>query len=336
MKICCIEYKEDKNSKEMELKEDRWKKEMHDAIGIRHIFDLCVKHRVPVVIHNGFLDILHIFKSFIEDLPNHPGEFRNRLHDHLPFIFDTKNMLHKIFVADNKKIQDMNDNNDNNDNNENNDTINDGDEEGDEEEDEEGDEEEDGEEIEINNNDNNNKDENNNNANKENQTKEIENNIKNENEVNDKIEMQVVINETIKDENENTQMEIEKEKISIKIKENIKVEKGDERLYNVNELQLRLNMLTHDKNFISNNNDILTNFSLGAAYDFLKNDICSVLDEEKKMKIDAIDINNLINLSFDKIPAIEVRSKLPTVSQHDNIDNNNSNNDNDNNKDKKK
>ena len=77
--------------------EEEWNESMSRKVGVRHVFDLLVEHRVPTVLHNGMLDAMHLYRSFIGPLPEDPCSFSKRLHNHFPFVLDTKYMMQLLF-----------------------------------------------------------------------------------------------------------------------------------------------------------------------------------------------------------------------------------------------
>lgn len=48
--------------------------------------------RVPLVVHNGLLDVLHLFDKFVGDLPQSPSIFGEVWVTQFPFTFDTRHM----------------------------------------------------------------------------------------------------------------------------------------------------------------------------------------------------------------------------------------------------
>jgi len=46
--------------------------------------------RVPLVVHNGLLDILHLYDKFVNDLPSSPDGFGSCWVSQFPFLFDTR------------------------------------------------------------------------------------------------------------------------------------------------------------------------------------------------------------------------------------------------------
>ncbi|CAE6914789.1 STE23 [Symbiodinium sp. CCMP2592] len=46
--------------------------------------------KVPVVLHNGLLDMLHLYDKFLGDLPGDPGSFGKAWVEHFPLLFDTR------------------------------------------------------------------------------------------------------------------------------------------------------------------------------------------------------------------------------------------------------
>jgi len=48
--------------------------------------------KVPLVVHNGLLDILHVYTNFIDNLPRDHHEFRKAWLAHFPLLFDTRHI----------------------------------------------------------------------------------------------------------------------------------------------------------------------------------------------------------------------------------------------------
>ncbi|EFA74567.1 hypothetical protein PPL_00067 [Heterostelium album PN500] len=67
----------------------------------RRIIDLLSKHQQPLVIHNGFYDLLFLFQSFIDDLPDQLNVFIAKLTKVFPKIYDTK-FLSEYKVTENR------------------------------------------------------------------------------------------------------------------------------------------------------------------------------------------------------------------------------------------
>ena len=77
--------------------EQEWNDQLVNSIGVRKIFDLIAKQRITVLLHNGFLDSMHLYRSFIGNLPRDPCKMTRRLHNKLPFICDTKFIMRHLF-----------------------------------------------------------------------------------------------------------------------------------------------------------------------------------------------------------------------------------------------
>jgi hypothetical protein len=63
------------------------------AVGVRHIFDAISDSRKPVIGHNCYLDLAHIFEKFKGPLPDSVNDFTNTVHEHFPCVVDTKRLL---------------------------------------------------------------------------------------------------------------------------------------------------------------------------------------------------------------------------------------------------
>ncbi|XP_049850795.1 poly(A)-specific ribonuclease PARN-like [Schistocerca gregaria] len=63
---------------------------LEQEIGFRHVIDLMVDSKKPIVGHNMFLDIAHIYHSFFEPLPEDPDEFAHSFHEKFPAVLDLK------------------------------------------------------------------------------------------------------------------------------------------------------------------------------------------------------------------------------------------------------
>ena len=63
------------------------------AAGVRHIFDAISDSQKPVIGHNCFLDLAHIFEKFHSPLPLRVEEFTKTVHEKFPCIVDTKLLL---------------------------------------------------------------------------------------------------------------------------------------------------------------------------------------------------------------------------------------------------
>ncbi|EFJ11857.1 hypothetical protein SELMODRAFT_446815 [Selaginella moellendorffii] len=71
----------------------RLENQIMDAVGFRQLIDTLVESKKPVVGHNCFLDIAHIYSKFFATLPLSCSEFCSSIHQHFPCIFDTKYLL---------------------------------------------------------------------------------------------------------------------------------------------------------------------------------------------------------------------------------------------------
>lgn len=84
-----------KISKESKIEHDRLakeakEKECFDAIGFRHVFNDMVAAKKPVVGHNLLFDLMFTLRWLDGPLADSYEGFRERIHDLIPFIYDTK------------------------------------------------------------------------------------------------------------------------------------------------------------------------------------------------------------------------------------------------------
>ena len=69
------------------------KPELIDEIGLRKIFDILVQSEKRVIVHNGLLDILYIYNTFFEPVPESHNNFKKKWTNLFPFLFDTKYII---------------------------------------------------------------------------------------------------------------------------------------------------------------------------------------------------------------------------------------------------
>eukprot|EP00331_Platyophrya_macrostoma_P019288 CAMPEP_0176462384 /NCGR_PEP_ID=MMETSP0127-20121128/35233_1 /TAXON_ID=938130 /ORGANISM="Platyophrya macrostoma, Strain WH" /LENGTH=532 /DNA_ID=CAMNT_0017854287 /DNA_START=24 /DNA_END=1622 /DNA_ORIENTATION=+ len=82
--------------KEYEEKQRKVKLDKLDAqIGFTRVLELLIQERKPLVGHNCYFDLLFIMHSFIENLPNRFVDFKKRLNNFFPTIYDTKHIAHR-------------------------------------------------------------------------------------------------------------------------------------------------------------------------------------------------------------------------------------------------
>ena len=70
--------------------------QFHEKIGFRRIFNLLTERKIPLIVHNGMLDILFTISAFQEDLPENYSDFKSLVHRLFPTIYDTRFMLERI------------------------------------------------------------------------------------------------------------------------------------------------------------------------------------------------------------------------------------------------
>lgn len=63
---------------------------MKSYVGFRHVIDLLVEARKPIIAHNCLHDLCKIYANFISPLPSSLSDFKRNLHSLFPLIVDTK------------------------------------------------------------------------------------------------------------------------------------------------------------------------------------------------------------------------------------------------------
>ncbi|ESQ29877.1 hypothetical protein EUTSA_v10011283mg [Eutrema salsugineum] len=86
----------DKENLMKEAKDERKRvaeRKIQSAIGFRQVIDLLSSEKKLIVGHNCFLDIAHVYSKFVGPLPSTAEKFVASIHDHFPYIVDTKILL---------------------------------------------------------------------------------------------------------------------------------------------------------------------------------------------------------------------------------------------------
>lgn len=63
---------------------------LDEQVGFRKVLDMLIALKKPIVGHNCFLDLCHVYQKFIEPLPESVIEFKEKMHMLFPTVFDTK------------------------------------------------------------------------------------------------------------------------------------------------------------------------------------------------------------------------------------------------------
>lgn len=93
-----------KTEEEILEMEEAEQKESGD-FGFMDIIEEIINSKKPLVTHNGFLDILHLYNKFIGTLPETQSDFKRKFIKEFPQIYDTKFMLNNsnhLFSETNK------------------------------------------------------------------------------------------------------------------------------------------------------------------------------------------------------------------------------------------
>ncbi|CAJ0591545.1 unnamed protein product [Cylicocyclus nassatus] len=63
---------------------------LNEFLGASPMFQWIVEAKVPIVLHNSLLDLLHLYYCFHDDLPDEYEKWKKEIHSLLPTIIDTK------------------------------------------------------------------------------------------------------------------------------------------------------------------------------------------------------------------------------------------------------
>lgn len=61
-------------------------------LGFTKIFRLLIEHKKPLVFHNGLMDLMFLYEKFHEPLPDTVAEFKTKVNELFPLIYDTKHI----------------------------------------------------------------------------------------------------------------------------------------------------------------------------------------------------------------------------------------------------
>jgi poly(A)-specific ribonuclease len=64
--------------------------DLEHEIGFRKIIDALIESKKPIVVHNGILDLCHIYAKFIDRLPMEVSVFKTQFTALFPSVYDTK------------------------------------------------------------------------------------------------------------------------------------------------------------------------------------------------------------------------------------------------------
>ena len=67
----------------------------YDPLGLTRIINLIAQLDKPLITHNGILDLMFLYNSFMQPLPETVQEFTCAIHELFPHIYDTKHILNK-------------------------------------------------------------------------------------------------------------------------------------------------------------------------------------------------------------------------------------------------
>lgn len=70
--------------------------EISKAVGFRYVIDALRESRVPLVVHNGIMDMSKLFANFVSPMPLDLNDFKQELLQAFPLIYDTRWMMQQI------------------------------------------------------------------------------------------------------------------------------------------------------------------------------------------------------------------------------------------------
>ena len=78
--------------------------------GFQTIIEMLISSKKPIIGHNCMIDFMILYNEFIEPLPQSAQEFKRKLHEFFPVIFDTKFITYETksaFEWDNNSLDSM-------------------------------------------------------------------------------------------------------------------------------------------------------------------------------------------------------------------------------------
>ena len=94
---------------ELENSDPYIQKTIDMLLGFTKIFRLLVEYKKPLIVHNGFMDLLFIYEKLHEPLPETFSEFKKKLNRLFPLVYDTKHISTEC-RRHNKHMKDLYDN----------------------------------------------------------------------------------------------------------------------------------------------------------------------------------------------------------------------------------
>ncbi|CAD8122816.1 unnamed protein product [Paramecium sonneborni] len=76
--------------------------EVNEFAGVRVLLDQISQQKTPLILHNGLMDIMHVYDKFFETLPDSKNEFITKVNQIFPEIYDTKYIINQSYSVYNK------------------------------------------------------------------------------------------------------------------------------------------------------------------------------------------------------------------------------------------
>ncbi|CAD8123894.1 unnamed protein product [Paramecium sonneborni] len=76
--------------------------EVNEFAGVRVLLDQISQQKTPLILHNGLMDIMHVYDKFFETLPDSRTEFIIKVNQMFPEIYDTKFLINQSYSVYNK------------------------------------------------------------------------------------------------------------------------------------------------------------------------------------------------------------------------------------------
>lgn len=73
----------------------------------RRVVDKLRKHKKPIVVHNGLMDLTKVYANFVGDLPKELTLFKKAFREEFPVVFDTKTLVDNLCAKDEDARREM-------------------------------------------------------------------------------------------------------------------------------------------------------------------------------------------------------------------------------------
>lgn len=95
------------NAIRVALSENEGEERLEERVGVRRIIDAVLDHRLPIVGHNCWLDLMHFWQKFIQPLPRNYGEWKKEIYALIPKLIDTKYLASVLLNLESTSLGDL-------------------------------------------------------------------------------------------------------------------------------------------------------------------------------------------------------------------------------------